>query len=79
MARVIREHFAQVDRQRTQAFIKRKYTARELAAAKRRLCDNCTMPECLLLPLTTRGENCPYFAPRAEATSAADTAAPTSP
>ena len=29
--------------------------------ATERLCSRCSVPHCFLCPLTTKGEDCPYF------------------
>lgn len=39
-----------------------KYGEAKILEAEKRLCDNCSRQyQCLLLPLTTFGEDCPYF------------------
>ena len=43
------------------AYIRDHYTPIQLAEAKRRLCARCSESPCGLLPLTTKGEDCPYF------------------
>ena len=32
-----------------------------LPGLKVRLCDNCAIPNCDILPITTKGEECPYY------------------
>lgn len=44
--------------------IRKKYGVRRLREAEKRLCDNCARRLCDLLPLTGRGEDCPYYQPK---------------
>jgi len=46
---------------RAQAFIKEKYGKEKIGEAKERLCSACTLCPCVLLPITTKGEECPYY------------------
>jgi len=46
----------------TQREIRKRFGDKMLNAAYRRLCSKCASAgECLLIPLTTRGKDCPYF------------------
>ena len=43
---------------------KERYKPAFIAAAYQRLCTRCLNDPCLMLPLTTKGEDCPYFEER---------------
>ena len=46
---------------RAQAFIEEKYGREKIEEAKERLCSACALCPCVLLPITTKGEDCPYY------------------
>ncbi|MBA7710946.1 hypothetical protein ES703_119896 [subsurface metagenome] len=47
-------------------YIIKTYGILALKRARERLCQGCSREDCLLLPLTTEGEDCPYFALKLE-------------
>lgn len=49
------------ERKALQAVIRETFGQTKLRRAMKRLCDNCSHRPCLLLPLTTKGKDCPYF------------------
>lgn len=58
----------------TQVAIRKRFGDKKLNAAYRRLCCKCVLAgSCLLIPLTTRGKNCPYFKEVKNATNNTDT------
>ena len=53
---------ARTDRQKTQSAIIKKYGMTKVDEEKKRLCAICVMGGfCILIPITTTGEDCPYF------------------
>lgn len=46
---------------RAQSLIIEKYGKERIEEAKGRLCSACTLCPCVLLPITTKGEDCPYY------------------
>jgi len=49
------------DRMTVQREIKERFGEDTIKLAKVRLCHRCKLAPCFMLPLTTRGEDCPYF------------------
>jgi len=41
-----------------------KFGEERIKEAKNRLCSKCSYGFCFLMPLTTKGEDCPYFKPK---------------
>lgn len=42
------------------AYILGHYASQKIRSAQRRLCFTCAVTDCLLIPITTKGEDCPY-------------------
>lgn len=49
-----------------QEAIREKFGEEAIQKARDRLCANCKELNCLLLPITTDGADCPYFKPKEE-------------
>ncbi|GAH46864.1 unnamed protein product, partial [marine sediment metagenome] len=47
--------------ERMQREIEEQFGEEAIQKAKERLCSKCTRRFCSLCPLTTKGEDCPYF------------------
>jgi len=45
-------------------FIRKHYTPRQIQERANQLCAGCINHPCNLLPVTTKGEECPYFKER---------------
>lgn len=41
--------------------IRERFGEKAILVARKRLCEKCKALNCSLLPITTRGEDCPYF------------------
>jgi len=57
-------HGAVSERQTIQKEIKERYGEVAIRKARVRLCSECKERNCSLLPLTLKGEDCPYFKPK---------------
>lgn len=58
----------------TQVEVRKRFGDKRINAAYKRLCCKCAFADiCLLVPLTTRGKNCPYFKEVKDATNNTDT------
>lgn len=51
------------DRELAQKKIREQYGMTTIKSKVAELCDNCEKNPCHLLPITTQGEDCPYFEP----------------
>ena len=49
------------ERVAVQKDISSKFGIEAILEAKNRLCTNCGWSNCLLFPITIKGEDCPYF------------------
>jgi len=54
-----------METEKLQGLIRQKYSDR-IGKARQRLCRECKNAPCFLLPITSNGEDCPYFLERIE-------------
>jgi len=59
-----REAIYSKERAAMQGKIYERFGEKAILEAQKRLCAKCQVSKCFLLPLTTKGEDCPYFKPK---------------